>query len=407
MMRKRALCLTLCLALLLAGLSALGEAEAPAQTRRIQLGSTRYYVLCDASYNDGGITDADLEEDMVAYWVSDETPLDFDVYQFSKEGLPDDLAEYVQLEAAEYAASTIEPQTLVNDIPVGWYRAVESYEDREYETLTCVMDADSEYVEIVFWLDGPTAEAEADAILKSLSVEESDGTGDLRDEPGQLDAEADDVAEEAIESADETDGAVDATEEADGEADDAPVAAEAPVGNAEAATRQLRLGTSAFTVTVPASFTEGEMTQEDIDDDQVGYYFSHETLLDFDVYQFSKEGYPEDLADYVVEEASGYNSVSELVTDGRINGIPAGWYRTVEVYQDAEFNTLTYVLDGGGEYVEICFWLDGDSADAEAGAIINSLSQSAVDTPAAGEGPAATPGDGADAIDTAADSAAE
>ena len=43
-----------------------------------------------------------------------------------------------------------------------------------------------------------------------------------------------------------------------------------------------------------------------------------------------------------------------------INGVPAAWYRTVEEYQNAAFNTLTYILDGGDEYVEVCFWLDGD-----------------------------------------------
>ena len=85
------------------------------------------------------------------------------------------------------------------------------------------------------------------------------------------------------------------------------------------------------------------------------------------------------------EESAGYNSVSELVTDGEINGVPAAWYRTVEVYQDAEYNTLTYILDGGEEYVEICFWLDGDNADAEADAIIRTLSVSPVAEPAMAE----------------------
>ena len=154
----------------------------------------------------------------------------------------------------------------------------------------------------------------------------------------------------------------------------------------DASTKVLRLGTSPFTIVVPVSFVEGEMTQEDIEDDQVGYYYSNETLLDFDVYQFSKDGYPNDLAIYTDEEISGYNSVSELVTDGEINGVPAAWYRTVETYQDAEFNTLTYILDGGDEFVEVCFWLDGENADAEAKAIINTLAVEAATESLGGEG---------------------
>ena len=214
------------------------------------------------------------------------------------------------------------------------------------------MDAGGDYIKVVFWLDGPTAAAEADGILQSLWREE--------DEPEETGA-AEALPEETA---------------ADG-----------------AATRTLRLGTSPFTIVVPAGFTEGEMTQEDIEDDQVAYYYSNETLLDFDVYQFSKDGYPNDLATYVEEETAGYNSVSEVVTDGEINGVPAAWYRTVEAYQDAEFNTLTYILDGGDEYVEICFWLDGENADAEADAIIRTLGVS----PVAG---AEEPAEGADAVET-------
>ena len=323
----------------------------------VRLGSSPYWVFCSTSFHEGGLTSEAVAEGQVAYWVSDQTRLDFDVYQRGKEGLPGDLADYVTQAARDYNASAVEPNAMVfNEIPIGWYRTVESYEGKDYDTLTCVLDAGEEYVEIVFWLDGPTAAAEADAILQSLWKEEPE-----EDEP-----EADDAA---------TAGAEALPEE---------TAAEG------AATRTLRLGTSPFTIVVPAGFTEGEMTQEDIEDDQVAYYYSNETLLDFDVYQFSKDGYPNDLATYVEEESSGYNSVSELVTDGEINGVPAAWYRTVEAYQNAEFNTLTYILDGGEEYVEICFWLDGDNADAEADAIIRTLSVSPAAEPAPAEEPAPT-----------------
>ena len=363
----------------------------------VRLGSSPYYVFCSDSFHEGGMTSEDVADDQVAYWLSDETLLDFDVYQFTKAGLPEDLADYVTREAGAYAASAFEARTMVNDIPLGWYRTVESYDGQDYDTLTCVLDAGDEYVEIVFWLDGLTAGSEADAILHSLWRE--DEAEDSPDEAGEWAEEAAEAAgewaEEAAAGAGEALEAAEAwageiveaagewAEEAAAEAGEALEAADEWVGGElksegeGASTRVLRLGTSPFTIVVPASFTEGEMTQEDIEDDQVAYYYSNETLLDFDVYQFSKDGYPNDLAIYAEEESSGYNSVSELVTDGEINGVPAAWYRTVEEYQGASFNTLTYILDGGDEYVDVCFWLDGDTADAEAEAIIRTLSREA------------------------------
>ena len=136
--------------------------------------------------------------------------------------------------------------------------------------------------------------------------------------------------------------------------------------------RVLQLGSSVYTIEIPDSFEEGERTEEDIRDDMVAYLHSPDTLLDFDVYQFSKEGYPEVLADFTEQEAGEYNA-SEIVTDGNINGIDAAWYRAEETYDGQEYETLTYVLDGGDEYVEIVFWLDGDSAQAEADQIMSSL----------------------------------
>ena len=358
----------------------------------VRLGTSPYYLFCSASFREGGMTSADVAEGQVAYWLSDETLLDFDVYQRSKEGLPQRLADYVAGEAAAYHADAVEAEAEVNGIPVGWYRTVESWEGEDYETLTCVLDAGDDYVVIVFWLDGLTAGAEADAILHSL----------WRDDA----PEADDTAQAE--------------------------------GAAQAATRTLRLGSSPFTLTVPAGFVEGEMTQEDIEDDQVAYWYSNDTLLDFDVYQFSKDGYPDALAVFVEDEISGYNEVTDLVKDGEVNGIPAARYRTVEEYQDVAFNTLTYILDGGNEYVEVVFWLDGETADAEADAIIRTLKRDDGDAPIDGDGAvlveaeeeistarrtsaeapeaevgealmeeAYAPGDGSDAIDAGTDEAGE
>ena len=141
---------------------------------------------------------------------------------------------------------------------------------------------------------------------------------------------------------------------------------------AEGGTKTFRLGTSVYTIEIPESFVEGELTQEDIADDMVAYMHSEDTLLDFDVYQFSKEGYPDTLAEFVAQEAAEYEA-AEVVADGEINGIAAAWYRAVETYEGQEYATLTYALEDGDQYVEIAFWLDGDASESEALAIIETL----------------------------------
>ena len=133
-----------------------------------------------------------------------------------------------------------------------------------------------------------------------------------------------------------------------------------------------RLGTSGYTIEIPASFVEDVLTEDDIADDMVAYMSSPDTLMDFDVYMFSKEGYPDTIAEYTAEEAAEYDAF-EIVTDGNVNGIEAGWYRAKESYEDEEFDTLTYVLMDGEDYVEISFWLDGETAEAEVEAIMNTL----------------------------------
>ena len=146
----------------------------------------------------------------------------------------------------------------------------------------------------------------------------------------------------------------------------------AALAETAAGTKVVRLGTSVYTVEIPESYVEGEITEEDMADDMVAYMESPDSLLDFDVYQFDKEGYADKLADFARDEAEEYTA-TEVVTDGKVNGIDVAWYRAVETYEGAEYTTLTYVLEDGNQYVEIAFWLDGESAEREAQAIIDTL----------------------------------
>ena len=66
---------------------------------------------------------------------------------------------------------------------------------------------------------------------------------------------------------------------------------------------------------------------------------------------------------------------TEIVTDAEINGITVASYRSVEESEGASYNVITYAFEDNGEYVEVAFWLDGLTAEAEAEAIISTLNK--------------------------------
>ena len=50
----------------------------------------------------------------------------------------------------------------------------------------------------------------------------------------------------------------------------------------------IELGTSGLTMSIPAGYAAGEITAEDTDENQVAYYASEDSQVDFDVYQWAK-----------------------------------------------------------------------------------------------------------------------
>ena len=307
--------LAICLALLLAmAACAVGEETIEGGQWRLRLGSSRYYVMITDDFYSDALTEDDIAEGQVGYYRSDLTTMDFDVYQIAKEGIPESLNRYVLDEAVSYDRTTeVNALDEINGIAVGWYRTVETYEDVDYDTITYVLEDDDSFIEIVFWMEDEEDERDALTVINSLDVIE---------------------------------------------------------------TMELQLGTSAYTLYAPDDFQQGSMTDEDVADDQVAYWYSEASLLDFDVYQFQRDEEDQTLADYVALEAEDYMGVNGLVTDGEINGIPAGWYRAVEEYEEGEYDTITYVLEDGEDFVEVVFWLDGPSAEEDALTIINTLSAS-------------------------------
>ena len=133
-----------------------------------------------------------------------------------------------------------------------------------------------------------------------------------------------------------------------------------------------QLGTSGYTIEIPVSYVEGEKSEEGIKNGQIAYMYSEETPMDFDVYQFPKRYQPGNLAEYVKGEAEICQAF-EMKTDDTINGIAVAWYRAKETDNGQEYTTLNYLFDDGDQYVEITFWLDGETAEEEVQKIISTL----------------------------------
>ena len=127
--------------------------------------------------------------------------------------------------------------------------------------------------------------------------------------------------------------------------------------------QDIKLGS--LTVKAPDSFVNGEVTSADREEGITAYYKSDETLMDFDVYEFPKN---ESFEEFLDSFAAPKNLTRE-----EINGVKAAVYRSTDESEGKEYSTLNYILEDEKEYILVVFWLDGESAEAEAKAIIDSL----------------------------------
>lgn len=303
---KKLLALVVALMVAVSMVSAFAEG-----TQEIALGTSGFSVIAPASYVKGEITAEDTDESQVAYYLSEESTMDFDIYQWAKaEG--ETLEGIATAEAAEYGAEVV--ATEVNGIAVYSYSTEEEFEGTTYQTVSCLMENGDVVAEIVFWLDGENAVAEADAIMATLTV-----TGKATIDEGGT---------------------------------------------------EIVLGTSNLKITTPVSYVQGEITAEDTDENQVAYYTSEETLIDFDVYQWAKvEG--ETAEAVAAEEAAefGAEEYFEGISDG---GIVFEGYYASEEYEGQTYETLTIIAEAGDDFVELVFWIDGENIQ-EAELVVTSI----------------------------------
>ena len=271
-------------------------------TKTIRLGSSLYSVRIARDFSSLRVSNEDWEDDMVARYRNENTLLDFDIYQFSKEGYSDALEEFVEAEAEEYEATEVVTGGSVNGIPVGYYRSMEDYGGAFRDGLTYALENGDEYIELDFWLIGYHAESEALEIVNSLTIIESD-----------------------------------------------PL----PFG--------------AYRILIPRDFTliSGE------DANPVVYASGSDSLrLYVSRFPIGETSLPDFARSQAVSKGG-----ADIETDAEINGVPVASYRSVEAIDGAFHSMLTVVLDDGGGFTALSFRLNGVTAEAEAEAILDTLSK--------------------------------
>ena len=278
----------------------------------IELGTSGLTMSIPAGYAAGEITAEDTDENQVAYYASEDSQVDFDVYQWAKadgETLEAAAAEEAALYEAEAAAAEF------NGVSCMYYEAVEESDGTEYPTLSYMMENGDFFAEVVFWMDGETAAEEVEAMIGTIAA-----------------AEAGEMTKEGTEIA---------------------------------------LGTSSLKITTPFVYAAGELTAEDTDENQVAYYASEESLVDFDVYQWAKaEG--ETLESVAADEAAEFSAEAEEM---KIGDLTVMKYNAVEESEGTEYPTATFITEDGSDFVEIVFWLDGEGAEETAASIMETLTK--------------------------------
>ena len=128
-----------------------------------------------------------------------------------------------------------------------------------------------------------------------------------------------------------------------------------------------KIGTSEFSIIMPEGYAA---TEDDFEEDQIAYYFKDNESIDFDVYQWDKDG------KYTLKEeaeyfASKYNTVAEEI---EINGIRGIKYISKEAFDDNEYTVVNYMFEDEKSIIELSFWtIDTEEEYNAVDEIINTI----------------------------------
>ena len=121
-------------------------------------------------------------------------------------------------------------------------------------------------------------------------------------------------------------------------------------------TTPTKLGTSALSIVLPEGYA---LAEDDMDEDQVAYFYKDDDSVDFDVYQWAK-GDQFTLESEAKTYAAEYGSTAEAVT---VNGLNGYKYVSEEVYDGATYTVLNYMFEDDVYIVELCFWTNASEAE--------------------------------------------
>lgn len=132
---------------------------------------------------------------------------------------------------------------------------------------------------------------------------------------------------------------------------------------------EIKLGSSDFSLVIPEGYKE---TKDDFDEGQVAYYYKDDDSIDFDVYQWAKEG-----NDTLQSKADGFaNEYGAELKTVVINGINCITFVTEEEYKGQAYTIVNYMFEGESGFAGVCFWTTNTEAEhAAVDAIINTLSK--------------------------------
>lgn len=128
-----------------------------------------------------------------------------------------------------------------------------------------------------------------------------------------------------------------------------------------------QLGTSKFYIKLPTGY---DKKTDDFSEDQIAYFYKDDESVDFDVYQWSKEG------KYTLDEEANYfaSEYDTTATKIFVNNIDGFKYISKETYDNYVYTVINYMFDDGDDIVEISFWTINNKEELETvDKIINTL----------------------------------
>ena len=134
-----------------------------------------------------------------------------------------------------------------------------------------------------------------------------------------------------------------------------------------ASNNETKIGTSEFSIVLPAGYAS---ENDNMDEDQIAYFYKDDNSIDFDVYQWEK-GDRYTLESEADAFAALYGTTAESVV---INGINGKKYVTEEEFDGNVYTVVNYMFEDDVNIIELCFWTVGSTEElADVDTIINTL----------------------------------